>query len=47
MTCCNDQEMLLVRFLKSRRTAVSGPELAAMLGRIARSFVGVKNDQPS
>lgn len=36
MTYCNDQEMLLVRILKNRGAAISGPELAAMLGTTDR-----------
>ena len=33
---CNDQEQLLVRILKGRSSALSGPELAAMLGTTDR-----------
>jgi len=31
MTYCNPAEQQLIRILKSRKTALSGPELAAML----------------
>jgi len=31
MTHCNPAEQQLIRILKSRKTALSGPELAAML----------------